>query len=135
MSAPNLLPNTATARAKEMLNGRAFGIAEPLVFEQPGDYVIGSVIGRRGIKLNHGKTGTLLTLRVEEGASGAKPLAAGSRVVLTCGKQQLLEMVERFDPVEGDVVACMFHGRTASRVVGYTYSVEKADSAQQERDW
>ena len=132
MSTPNLLPDTASQRAKEMLNGRAFGIAEPLDFKNPGDYVVGAVLARRELKLHYGRkgeSGTALTLRVEEGASGGKPLAAGTRVVVTCERRHLLDMVARFDPQENDVVAILHHGRAANRQVAFTYSVEKTKTA------
>ena len=128
----DLLPSTASKRAQELLNGRALGIAEPLDFKNPGDYVVGAVLARRELKLHYGRrgeSGTVLTLRVEEGASNGKPLAAETRIVVTCDRRHLLDMVARFDPQEDDVVAILHHGRSANRQVAFTYSVEKAKTA------
>jgi hypothetical protein len=128
-----LLPATASERAKELLNGSAYGTATEFVYDRAGDYLVGAVLARREVTFGASKRVAVLTVRVEEGQSRGETLEAGARVVLKCGPAGLQEMVDRFDPSEHDVIAILYHGRIGKGNTRYefTYSVEKASGAAQ----
>jgi hypothetical protein len=132
-----LLPATASERAREMLNGSAFGTASAFTFDEPGDYVVGRVIGQREVTFGNSKRVAVLTLRVEEAQSGGDVLEAGARVVLKCGPAELQAMVARFNPSENDVVAVLLHNSPAGKGGRYafTYSVEKAAPPEEGQSW
>jgi hypothetical protein len=131
-----LLPAAASERAKELLNGSAYGTATEFVYSEAGDYLVGRVIGRREVTFGASKRVAVLTVRVEEGQSGGETLEAGARVVLKCGPAELQAMVARFDPCEDDVVAVLLHNTPAGKGGRYQFSFNctKATAERKEKE-
>jgi hypothetical protein len=132
----NLLPDTASERAQELLNGQSFGVASEYVYSEAGDYLVGVVLARRERSINKDTKIAVLIVRAAEGQSEGEALEAGQRVTVRCAPRQLRDMIAQFDPQPGDEVAILLHAPTTARgQKPFSYSVTKAKVAESGGPW
>lgn len=131
----NLLPDTASPRACELLNGLSDGDAPPRSFTEAGDYIHGFILGNRDAPLAQGLTCAVLVIRATEGRLEGEPLEEGQRVTIRCAARQLRDMTEKFAPAENDEIAILLHAAKPKGRKPFSYTVVKATPEKLETAW